>query len=167
MKLPLLPLLLALLSAAHAAEPPNLELKQGDHICFIGNSLAAGMSQPGHNHFEALLYQRFPTLNLVVRNLAWPADEVVLRPRALGFGDPDEHLTFSKADVVMAFFGFNESFKGPAGVEPFKADLDAWVQHTLKQNYSGKGAPRVVLVSPIAAEAKPLLLPAADKTEVR
>jgi glucose/arabinose dehydrogenase/uncharacterized cupredoxin-like copper-binding protein len=131
---------------------PKLVLREGDHICIIGNTLATRMSSPGHNHFEAMLYQRFPKLNLVVRNLAWPADEVALRPRALGFGTPDEHLTLCKADVVMAFFGFNESFKGPAGVEQFKADLDAWIVHTLQQNYSGKGAPRIVLVSPIAAE---------------
>lgn len=135
-----------------AAEPPKLELHENDHICFIGNSLAADMSKPGHNHFEALLYQRFPKLNLVVRNLAWPADEVVLRPRTDGFGTPDENLSFSKANVVIAFFGFNEAFKGPAGLEQFKSDLDAWIVHTQQQNYSGKGAPRIVLVSPIAAE---------------
>ncbi|MDB6073506.1 MAG: putative rane-bound dehydrogenase, partial [Verrucomicrobiaceae bacterium] len=134
-----------------AVEPPKLELHENDHICLIGNSLAADMSKPGHNHFEALLYQRFPKLNLAVRNLAWPADEVALRPRTDGFGTPDENLAFSKADVVIAFFGFNESFKGPAGLEQFKSDLDAWIVHTQQQNYSGKGAPKIVLVSPIAA----------------
>ena len=130
----------------------KFEIHPNDHICFIGNSVAARMSLPGHNHFEALLHLRFPKHNLVVRNLAWPADEVVLRPRAAGFGTPDEQLSFCKADVIMAFFGFNESFKGPAGLEQFKTDLDAWLVHTQQQNYSGKGAPRIVLVSPIAAE---------------
>lgn len=145
---------LTLLFQARGDEAPKLELKPGDHICLIGNSLAARMSQPGHSHFEALLYQRFPKHNLVIRNLAWPADEVALRPRALGFGTPDEHLAFSKADVVIAFFGFNESFKGPAGLESFRADLDGWIVHTQQQNYSGKGAPRIVLVSPTPAEDK-------------
>ena len=130
----------------------KFEIHPNDHICFIGNSLAARMSLPGHNHFEAMLHLRFPKHNLVVRNLAWPADEVALLPRAAGFGTPDEQLTFCKADVVMAFFGFNESFKGPAGLEQFKTDLDAWIVHTRQQNYSGKGPPRIVLISPIAAE---------------
>ncbi len=143
---------LLLAAVVSAAEQPKLELHENDHICIIGNTTGAQMSAPGHNHFEALLYQRFPKLNLVVRNLAWPADEVVLRPRTDGFGTPDEHLAFSKADVVIAFFGFNESFKGPAGLEQFKSDLEAWIVHTQQQNYSGKGAPRVVLVSPVAAE---------------
>ncbi len=149
-----LPALFLALSAAIAfsAEPPKLELHENDHICFIGNSTGADMSAPGHNHFEALLYTRFPKLNLVVRNLCWPADEVALRPRTDGFGTPDEQLSFSKADVIIAFFGFNESFKGPAGLEQFKSDLDAWIVHTQQQNYSGKGAPRIVLVSPVTAQ---------------
>ena len=57
-----------------------------------------------------------------------------------------------KADVVFAFFGFNESFKGEAGLPQFKADLDKFLKDTLAKNYSGKGTPRVVLFSPIASE---------------
>lgn len=139
-------------SALHAAAPKTLEIREGDHICLIGNTLAERMQFEGHNHWETLLYQRFPKHNLVVRNLSWSADEVALRPRAEGFGTPDEHLTFSKADVVIAFFGFNESFKGETGLPQFKADLTEWIKHTKEQNYSGKGAPRIALVSPIAAE---------------
>lgn len=137
---------------AQTPAPKTLEIHENDHICLIGNTLAERMQFKGHNHWETLLYQRFPKHNLVVRNLSWSADEVVLRPRAEGFGTPDEHLTFSKADVVIAFFGFNESFKGEAGLPQFKADLEEWIKHTQAQNYSGKGAPRIALVSPIAAE---------------
>ena len=129
-----------------------LEIREGDHICLIGNTLAERMQFPGHNHWETLLHQRFPKHRLVVRNLSWSADEVALRPRADGFGTPDEHLTFSKADVVIAFFGFNESFAGEAGLPKFKEDLEAWIKHTKAQSYNGKGAPRIALVSPIAAE---------------
>lgn len=142
-------LLVVPLGAASAA---SLELREGDHVCLVGNTLAERMQFEGHNHWETLLHRRFPKLNLVVRNLSWSADELVLRPRAEGFGSPDEHLAFSKADVVIGFFGFNESFKGQAGLEGFKKDLEAWIQRTKEQNYSGKGAARVVLVSPIAAE---------------
>jgi hypothetical protein len=68
--------------AAQTTRPKALELRDNDHICLIGNTLAERMQFPGHNHWETLLYQRFPKHNLVVRNLSWPADEVVLRPRA-------------------------------------------------------------------------------------
>lgn len=154
----LLSALLCCLSPASHAAP--LEIREGDHICLIGNTLAERMQFPGHNHWEPLLHQRFPKHQLVVRNLSWSADEVALRPRAEGFGTPDEHLTFSKADVVIAFFGFNESFAGEAGLEKFKTDLEEWIRHTKAQSYNGKGAPRIALVSPIAAEdlANPNLL---------
>jgi glucose/arabinose dehydrogenase/azurin len=153
MKARLLPTLCALIASAVGSTAATLEIREGDHICLIGNTLAERMQFEGHNHWETLLHQRFPKHKLVVRNLAWPADEVVLRPRAEGFGTPDEHLTFCKADVVIAFFGFNESFAGEAGLEKFKSDLEEWIKHTKSQDYSGKGAPRIALVSPIAAEA--------------
>jgi len=54
--------------------------------------------------------------------------------------------------VILGFFGFNESFRGAAGVDAFKADLSRWIQETKGKNYSGKGAPRIALISPIAAE---------------
>ena len=57
-----------------------------------------------------------------------------------------------KADVVFAFFGYNESFAGEAGLAKFKKDLEDFIKHTLKQKYNGKSAPRVVLFSPIAHE---------------
>ena len=60
--------------------------------------------------------------------------------------------TNTKADVVFAFFGYNESFAGQAGLEAFKEQLTDWITHTLAQKYNGKTAPRVVLFSPIAHE---------------
>ncbi|HQU42853.1 MAG TPA: GDSL-type esterase/lipase family protein, partial [Pirellulales bacterium] len=58
----------------------------------------------------------------------------------------------TKADVVFAFFGFNESFAGKQGLEKFKQDLDGFVKHTLSQKYNGESAPKLVLFSPIAHE---------------
>src|SRR4051812_49056779 len=128
----------------------KLELKPGDHIAIIGNTLADRMQHSGY--FEALTYENFPKHELVFRNLAFSADEVANRPRSADFGTSDEWLTKVKADVVLAFFGFNESFKGVEGLSKFREDLDKFVKDTLKANYSGKGAPRLVLFSPIAAE---------------
>ena len=74
------------------------------------------------------------------------------RLRSADFGSSDDWLTRTKADVIFAFFGYNESFAGKAGLEPFKKDLEAFIKHTLGQKYNGKSAPRLVLFSPIAHE---------------
>ena len=68
------------------------------------------------------------------------------------FGTRDEWLTWTQADVVFAFYGFNESFGGDAGLEKFRKDLDQFLKHTKAQRYSGHGAPRIVLFGPIANE---------------
>ena len=127
-----------------------LELRKGEHICLVGNALGERMQH--HNYWETLLYQRFPDKELVVRNLCFPGDEPFERIRSLNFGDPDQHLTHSKASVVLYFFGFNESFDGKAGVAAFTASMKKLVGETSKQSYDDKGAPRIVLVSPIAFE---------------
>src|SRR4051812_28917189 len=143
-------LALSLIAATWAGAAEKLELKPGDHIAIIGNTLADRMQHSGY--FEALTYDKFPKHELVFRNLSMSADEVVTRPRSQDFGTPEEWLTKVQADVVFAFFGFNESFKGAEGLSKFRTDLDKFLNDTRKANYSGKGAARVVLFSPIAAE---------------
>ena len=142
-------------------------LQPKDHICIIGNALAERMQHDGW--LETLLYARYPKHELVIRNLGWSGDEVATRLREKNFGTPDEWLsgnpapiggysenrfagTNTKADVIFAFFGYNESFAGQAGLDKFKTDLTDWITHTLGQRYNGKSAPRIVLFSPIAFE---------------
>jgi glucose/arabinose dehydrogenase len=167
--------LIALLSSCastHGA-PTKLELQPGDHICIIGNTLAERMQHDGW--LEAFIHVGFPDRELVIRNLGYSADEVRLdkRLRSLNFGSPDEWLsgvsapphdfpgvaknrfekTNTQADVIFAFFGYNESFAGEAGLPAFKKDLDEMLKHMLGQKYNGKSAPRIVLFSPPAVEA--------------
>ena len=61
-------------------------------------------------------------------------------------------LTQTKADVIFAFYGYNESFAGEAGLAKFQENVAGFIQHTLAQKYNGKAAPRLVLFSPIAHE---------------
>ena len=68
------------------------------------------------------------------------------------FPTPDQWLTHLKADTIVAFFGYNESFDGPKHLAAYEAELDAFVVHTLSKAYNGIAAPRLVLVSPIAYE---------------
>jgi lysophospholipase L1-like esterase len=132
------------------AQDATLTLRAGDRIALVGNTLAE--RQQLFNHFETQLHTRFADLDLVVRNLGWSADTLTLQPRPLNFGDASTHLTQQRADVVIAFFGLNESFEGEAGVPQFERDLDAYLRAHLSARYNGTSAPRVVLVSPIAHE---------------
>lgn len=145
-----LSVVLALLVVSSARADEKLELKKGDHICIIGNTLADRMQHDGW--LETLLQHRFPKHELVIRNLGYAADEVANRPREQNFGSPDVHLTHSKADVIFAFFGYNESHAGMAGLDNFRKQLETFLDHTAKQKYNGTSPPRVVLFSPIAHE---------------
>jgi glucose/arabinose dehydrogenase/lysophospholipase L1-like esterase len=141
-------ILLGCLSATARAE--SLTLNPGDHVALIGGALADRMQH--HGWLETLIVARFPQLDLAFRNLAAAGDEVATWHRSENFGSRDEWLTKTKADVIFAFYGFNESFKGQDGLDKFKQDLDKFLKDAKEKNYSGKGAPRLVLFSPIAAE---------------
>jgi glucose/arabinose dehydrogenase len=161
-----LALALAAGEPARGVAPPFL-LQPGDNICIIGNTLGERMQYDGW--LEATIQARFPRHELVFRNLAFSGDEIGTRLRSKNFGTPDEWLsglaqpvggyednrfagTNTNADVVFAFFGYNESFAGAAGLDAFKKQMADWLTHTLSQKYNGKSAPRVVVFSPIAHE---------------
>jgi mono/diheme cytochrome c family protein/glucose/arabinose dehydrogenase len=147
---------------------------QNERIVLIGNGLGERMA--GHPYWEARLQMSHPGLGLSLRNLCRAGDTPGFRPHPSrnsqwafpgagkfhpqhqthagdGFHPtPDQWLADLKPDTLIAFFGYNESFDGPAGIANFKGELDAWIKHTQAQKYNGKAAPRIVLVSPIAYE---------------
>ena len=163
-------LLLALLGFA-SVSAQNLTLEKGDNIAFVGSGLADRQQHQGN--FETLIHQAFPEHNLVVRNLGFSGDEVGLKPhRSDEVAELDYFLNMKPgalttkvgktevtyhagahfhANVIFAYWGFNESFAGAAGLDTFKANLDGWLKKTLAADY-GKGKVRVVLFSPIAHE---------------
>lgn len=140
--------MLSFMASGQSAQGAELELKKGDRICLVGNALGERMQH--HNYWETLLHQRFSDKDLVVRNLCFPGDEPKTRIRSLNFGEPVSHLTHSNANVIMYFFGYNESFAGEEGLADFASDVTDVVTNAKAQDYSGEGAPRIVLVSPIA-----------------
>src|SRR5690349_2282024 len=124
-------LALVFIAPALPADDAKLELRPGDHVCIIGNTLADRMQHDGW--LETYIQSRFPKHQLVFRNLGFSGDELTLRLRSLHFGTPDEwlsgsapvpepnrlvsrhgvrdnrfELTNTRADVVFAFFGYNE-----------------------------------------------------------
>jgi putative heme-binding domain-containing protein len=140
---------------ARPSLPPSslpLAFVDGERIAFIGNSTAERMNLFGH--FETMLYERFPEKKLVVRNFAWPADEVANRQRPWEYTKLDDPLAAFGADTYLLFFGFNESFAGLEAVEKFKADYLTFLD-TFAARYprdDAKAPPRFVIVSPIAVE---------------
>lgn len=150
-------------------------LKKDAHIVLIGNNLGSRMMNYGH--FETELQLRYPDSNLYIRNMCDGGNTPGFRPHAgrvspwafpgaekfqtelahttgsQGFFESeDEWLTRLKADIIIAFFGYNESFAGIDGLENYKQELDAFIKHTLKQQYNGHASAKLVLVSPIAFE---------------
>jgi putative heme-binding domain-containing protein len=167
--------LVLLVAFAGPALAQNLELQPGNHICLVGNTLAERMQDFGW--LETRLTSRFANHDLVFRNLGYSADELKTRLRSMDFGTPDQwlagdapipqpgklnpkapvrqnrfELTNTKADVIFAFFGYNEAQAGEAGLVKFKSDLVEWINHTRGQQYNGRSAPQIVLFSPIAHE---------------
>ncbi len=150
-----------------------LKVRKGDHLILIGNNLCSRMMNFGH--FETGVQLLFADSMLTIRNLCDGGDTPGFRPHpgrkdpwpfpgadkfqselAKNTGSeghfeyPDAWMTRLRADIIVAFFGYNESFNGPAGLENFKGELEAFIIHTLQQKYNGQSAPQLALVSPIA-----------------
>ena len=151
----------------------NIPLTKGQHIVLVGNNLCSRMLNFGH--FETEMHLRYPDHNLFIRNLCDGGNTPGFRPHAGRFSPwafpgaerfqtelanfsnsqghfetPDQWLDSLKADIILAFFGYSESFAGEAGLSNFEKELDVFIQHTLIQEHNGVSAPQLVLVSPIA-----------------
>ena len=135
--------------------PPSsipLAFIKNERIALVGGSLAERMNLFGY--FETLLHSRFPQQELVVRNFARPADEVGIRQRSSDYNKLTDPIHAFGADTFLCFFGFNESFAGPDGVEKFKADYEKFLDEYAEKypRDDTKTPPCFVLVSPIAFE---------------
>ena len=103
-----------------------------------------------HGWLESYAQAAMPGKELVFRNHGFGGDKVNNRPRNSGFPSADAYLDISKADVILAFWGYNESFDNSP--DAYRADLAKWLDETNGKKYNGNSAPRVVLFSPIAHE---------------
>lgn len=154
---------------------PPLNISKNAHITLIGNNLGSRMMNFGH--FETEMHVRYPDSLLYIRNMSDPGNRPGFRPHSSRnspwafpgaeqfytelatdsgseghFETEDEWLTRLDTDIIIAFFGYNESFEGEEGVENYKAELDAFIKHTLNQNYNGETPPQLAIISPIAFE---------------
>ena len=115
---------------AEATDPVQtslpLKLDKSTRIGLVGNTLFDRMHEFGH--LETLIQQAHPDKALVMRNLSWAADEVDLQPRPANFADGEQHLTAMQADVVLAAFGYNESFAGKESLPAFRDRLSNYLE---------------------------------------
>jgi len=160
---------------AQAADP--IKLEKDAHVVLMGAGLGSRMTSFGH--FETELQLRYPEQHLLVRNMCDEGNTPSFRPHSsrknqLGFPgaekfagaycdgkiaggeghfDTEEQwLARLKPDVLIAFFGYSESFLGTAGLKNFREELDAFLKHTLAQKYNDKAPARLALVSPTAIQ---------------
>jgi mono/diheme cytochrome c family protein/glucose/arabinose dehydrogenase len=152
-----------------------IQLKKGQKIALIGGNLGSRMLN--YDHFDTEMQLRYPDSLLTIRNLCDGGDTPGFRPHSARFSPwafpgaenfqteyannsesegffptPDQWLGNLETDVVIAFFGFNESFSGKEGLINFKKELEAFINHSQNQTYNGHSAPQLVLVSPTAYE---------------
>ena len=124
----------------------KVEIPAGAHISLIGGNLGSRMMNYGH--FETEMHVRYPEKSLIIRNMCDGGDTPGFRPHASRnlpwafpgaekfqsefakksdseghFDSPDQWLTNLKTDIIIAFFGFSESFDGKDNLENYKNEL--------------------------------------------
>jgi len=126
----------------------TFELKNGDRVVFLGNSLFENDMQYGY--LELALTTRFPNRDVTFRNLGWSGDNVFGDARSYYSTPPTsyelliEQITKAKPSLVFLGYGGIEAQEGEAGLSHFKAGLN-----NLLNKVDSLGA-RTVLLSPIS-----------------
>ncbi len=171
----LISLVLVLFGCTHKPTMEPVKIQKDSRIVLVGNNLGSRMMEYGD--FDTELQTRFPDYNLFIRNICSPGNTPGFRPHPSRnspwafpgaekfnpefdintgseghFPTEDEWLIELKPDVILGFFGYNESFRGPEGIEDFKGEIAAFIDHTKSQDYNGGKGSTLVLISPIAFE---------------
>jgi lysophospholipase L1-like esterase len=112
-----------LLSISSAAPSEKLQLKEGDRVLWIGGTLIE--REQIYGYWETMLTASYPDRTIKFRNLGWSGDTVWADSRGM-FDSPAEGykrmLAMAqdfKPTLIILAYGGNESFAGPAGLEPF------------------------------------------------
>lgn len=110
------------------AQSKAFELKDGDRVVFLGNSLFENDFQYGF--LELALTTRFPDKNITFRNLGWSGDNVWGDGRSTFTNPPTpyQHLmqNIAKTQPTVVFLGYGgvEAQEGEAGLAHFKDGLN-------------------------------------------
>lgn len=134
-----------------SAQSPRLEIRDGQKLVTVGNSLGERMNLYGN--FESLLQLRHAGKQIQFRNFCWPADEVGQRQRPGSYTKIDDPVAIFAPEIYLCFFGANESYAGTddATVAAFLQSYRDYLGE-MNATYSD-GKAQFVLVSPIAFES--------------
>ena len=153
-------------SEARSDQTTSFELRDGDRIVFLGDTLIERDQRYGY--LETLLTFANPDKDLIFRNLGWSGDTVGGISRA-GFDPPEagfeqlrQQLAAVKPTVVVVGYGMADSFKGEVGLPAFEKGLNRLV------NVIDSLRARVALISPVAHAdlGRPLPDPAGHNREL-
>ena len=148
--------------SAKSSEPPLVDVPvdyrdlapfaflNEDVVAILGNALPDRMQHDGW--LETLLQSSLRDKQVRFRNMSASGDRPDSFPRSKGATPMSEYLQYVKADVVLAFFGYNESYDGVEKATDYQRRLVAFVKKTRGLKPNGKSFPRIVLFSPIAHE---------------
>ena len=114
-------------------EQGPIELRDGDRVVFLGNSLIERAQRFGF--IETALTSRFPDSRIEFRNIGWSGDTVfgdsrapgrtgaVFGTAAQGFENLVQQVRDTAPTLIVVGYGFNESFAGKEGIEDFRVGL--------------------------------------------
>lgn len=137
-------MLMMWLPRAYAQPVP---LVAGDTVVVVGGTFAKRIAESGY--LDAALQAAYPDHELTVWQLGWGGDEVGFRPREASVPTIEDHVRNIKPSVLVMCFGMSESFAGEAGIDSFKARLEADLANL--RSLARDGA-RVIVISPIRHE---------------
>ena len=131
-------------------DPMPFSFQKNEVVAILGNGLPDRMQHDGW--METLLQSQMPQFQVRFRNMSASGDRPDSYPRSGGHMSMPAYLRHVKADVIFAFFGYNESFDGVAKADDHRKGLVDFVRNTRAIKPNGKSFPRIVLFSPIAFE---------------
>jgi lysophospholipase L1-like esterase len=146
-------------TSARSDPPLPLELKDGDRIVLVGDTLIERNQRYGY--LETLLSISNPDKNLVFRNVGWSGDTLGgisrsgFAPPEAGFEQLRQQILAVKPTVVLLGYGMADSFAGEAGLPAFEQGL------TRLLNVIDSTKAHVAFLSPVAHAnlGKPFLDP--------
>src|SRR3954468_12400735 len=151
-------MLFLLARSAVAAPPVPFELRGGDRVVFLGDTLIEREQHFGY--LELAMTTRFPDRNVTFRNIGWSADTPAGDSRCglsllqagteladEGWKQLCEQLKQLRPTVVILGYGMASSFAGEAGLPRFVADMERLIDTIQSQATPAKV--RFVLLGPV------------------
>ena len=128
-------------------DPLPFRFQKNDTVAILGGGLADRMQH--HGWVEAALQHAAKDKRVAFRTMAVAGDRYDRFPRSKGFEPMVNHVRRVEADVIFAFFGYNEHYE--LSPEAYQKGLVSFVRQARSWGQDGN-YPRVVLFTPTPRE---------------